>query len=315
MADLDTIQDIESPAFQPQPAVGKSTLAVITGASSGIGLELARIAAAHGHDLVIAARHLGAAFAGREALEQQGRSVVTVEADLSTRDGVDRLMEAIGDRPVAILCANAGEGLGEGFLEQDFDRVRHMIDTNITGTIDLVQRVAGRMREAGHGRILFTGSIAGLAPGPFQAAYGASKAFINSFGEALREELKGSGVVVTVLMPGATDTRFFERAGMLDTKVGAGRKDDPRKVAEAGWKALMAGDDHVVAGPRNKVEAFVSNILPEPLKARRFRSLSEPGSAAGGGAMVPLLIAGGVAAGAIALAARWSRGRRPAYIA
>lgn len=308
MADLDNIQDFENPAAPPQAPGGKSTLAVITGASSGIGLELARIAAAHGHDLVIVARHLGAAFAGREALEQQGRSVVAVEADLATRDGVDRLMEAIGDRPVAILCANAGEGLGEGFLDQEFDRVRHMIDTNITGTIDLVQRVATRMRAEGFGRILFTGSIAGLAPGPLQAAYGASKAFINSFGEALREELKESGVVITVLMPSATDTRFFERAGMLDTKVGAGPKADPRKVAQAGWKALMAGDDHVVAGPRNKVEALVSNILPEPLKAKRFRALSEPGSATGGGGLLPLLLAGGVAAGAVA--ALWSRSRR-----
>jgi short-subunit dehydrogenase len=310
MADFEHVQDFEAPIIHPQPDPGTATLAVITGASSGIGLELARIAASRGHDLVLVARHLGTAFAGREALEQQGRTVVTVEADLSTRDGVDRLMDAIGDRPVAILCANAGEGLGDGFLEQDFDRVRHMIDTNITGTIDLVQRVATQMRAEGFGRILFTGSIAGVAPGPFQAAYGASKAFINSFAQALREELMGSGVVVTVLMPGATDTRFFERAGMLDTKVGAGAKDDPRDVAEAGWKALMSGDDHVVAGAKNKAEALVSNILPEPLKARRFRSMSEPGSAERSSPMLPLLLAGGLAAGALALATRWSSGVR-----
>jgi short-subunit dehydrogenase len=220
---------------------------------------------------------------------------------------VESLLEAIGEQPVDLLFANAGEGLGDGFLNQDFARVRHMIDTNITGTLALVQQVAQRMRDRGRGRILFTGSIAGTAPGPYQAAYGGTKAFLNSFAEALRQELSDIGVNVTVLMPGATDTRFFARAGMTDTRVGAGRKQDPASVAQAGWQAVMAGDDKVVAGAANKAQVLLARVLPPPVSAKRFGHISEPGSAQSGrqAAVVPLVLLGsGLAAGALALLAR-----------
>lgn len=281
---------------------GSKGLAVITGGSSGIGLELARIAASHGHDLVIAADR----FPDAVEADLKSGSVERVEADLATPDGVDRLIAAIGDRPVELLFANAGEGLGDAFLAQDFDRVRHMIDTNITGTLALVQQVARRMRQEGRGRILFTGSIAGTAPGPYQAAYGGTKAFINSFAEALREELADSGVSVTVLMPGATETRFFTRAGSTDTRVGAGAKQDPLSVAEAGWQAMMAGDDKVVAGAANKAQVLLARVLPPPVSAKRFGHLSEPGGARNGSmAVVPLVLIGsGLAAGALTLLAR-----------
>jgi len=207
------------------------SLAVVTGASTGIGRELARLAAEEGHDLVIAADQgpLDEAAAQFRAL---GASVEAVEADLSTSFGVDKLVLAIAGRPVDVLAANAGHGLGHAFLEKPFNEARHVIDTNITGTLDLIHRVVNEMRRRGRGRVLITGSIAGLMPGSFQAVYNGTKAFIDSFSLALRNELKDSGVTVTCLMPGATETHFFERADMLDTQVGTGerpiRRTSPR---------------------------------------------------------------------------------------
>ncbi len=182
-------------------------------------------------------------------------------------------------RPVDALLANAGHGLGKAFLDQDFDAVRDVIDTNITGTIYLVHKVGKEMRGRGAGRILFTGSIAGFMPGTFQAVYNGTKAFIDSFSFALRNELKDSGVTVTVLMPGATDTEFFARADMLDTKVGAGKKDDPADVAKVGFKAMMDGEGDVVSGLKNKIQATVANVTPASVLAEMHRKQAEPGSA------------------------------------
>jgi short-subunit dehydrogenase len=282
-------------------------LAVITGASSGIGLELARIAADRGYRIIAAADTRPAD--GVTALDEAA-DVEWVEADLATSDGVAALLAAVGADQIALLCANAGEGLGDAFVDQDFGRVRHMIDTNITGTVELVQEVARRMQAESSGRILLTGSVAGVAPFPYQAAYGATKAFVNSFGEALRHELKDSGVSVTVLMPGATDTAFFARAGLGGTRVGEGGKADPADVANAGWEAMMAADDKVVAGFGNKVQALVSRIAPAPLVAKHTGRLSEPGGAQKMSALVPLL-AGGVVLGGVAALMLAGSGRSP----
>lgn len=253
-------------------------LAVVTGASSGIGLELARQCAEHGFDLMLAAdQPLDEAAAIVRAL---GANVDCVEADLATATGVERLHAAIGARPVEALLANAGHGLGHAFLDQDFHEVRHVIDTNITGTVDLIQRVGRQMRTNGRGRILITGSIAGFMPGSFQAVYNGTKAFIDSFSFALRNELKDSGVTVTCLMPGATDTRFFARADMLDTQVGADDdKADPADVARTGFEAMMDGEGDVVAGWKNKVQAAMANVTPSAVLAERHRKMAEPGSA------------------------------------
>src|SRR5205823_14332733 len=178
-----------------------------------------------------------------------------------------------------VLCANAGHGLGRGFLEQDFSDVRHVIDTNITGTVYLIQRVARDMRSRGAGRILITGSIAGFMPGTFQAVYNGTKAFIDSFSFALRAELKDSGVTVTCLMPGATETDFFERANMMDTKVGTQKKDDPADVAKTGFDAMMRGDGDVVTGWKNKFGSAVANVTPAGALARQDRGMAEPGFA------------------------------------
>jgi short-subunit dehydrogenase len=194
-------------------------LAVVTGASTGIGYELAKCCAEHGFDLVIAADEPKINTAA-EALRRSDTRVAPVEADLATIEGVDKLLAVVAGRPVDALLANAGRGLGKGFLDQDFAAVRRVVDTNINGTLYLVQKIGRDMRAAGKGRVLITGSIAGFMPGTYQAVYNGTKAFLDSFSFALRHELNNTGITVTCLMPGATETDFFERADMMDTKIG-----------------------------------------------------------------------------------------------
>lgn len=251
---------------------------IVTGASTGIGRELAIIAARNGYDLLLAADTAGLAEVA-DVCRSAGAAVDTIEADLAAQDGVDQLYAATQGRAIDALFANAGHGLGRAFLEQDFDEVRHVIDTNITGTIYLIQLVARDMVELGDGRILITGSIAGFMPGSFQAVYNGTKAFIDSFSYALRNELKDTGVTVTCLMPGATETAFFERADMLDTKVGTDEKDDPVAVAKAGFDALMAGDAEVVSGWKNKLQTVIANVTPAETLAEQHRTMAEPGTA------------------------------------
>jgi short-subunit dehydrogenase len=257
-------------------SAGGRPLAVVTGASAGIGYELAKICATEGYDLVIAADQ-PKIHAAAEEFRGLGAAVEAVEVDLAELAGVDRLYAAIGGRPVAALLANAGHGLGKGFLDQDFSDVRHVIDTNITGTIYLVQKVGRDMRARGEGRILLTGSIAGFMPGTFQAVYNGTKAFIDSFSFAVRAELKGSGVTVTCLMPGATETEFFERADMVDTKVGQGKKDDPADVARTGFDAMIRGDGDVVSGWQNKLQTAIASVTPSGVLAEMHRDMAEPG--------------------------------------
>jgi uncharacterized protein len=252
-------------------------LAIVTGASSGIGYELAAICAPKGFDLLIAADSDEIQDAAAQ-FRQLGANVDALELDLATMEGVDAVCEAVRGRPVELLLANAGHGLGGDFPDQNFDEARHVIDTNVTGTICLIQRVGRTMRDRHRGRILITGSIAGITPGTFNAVYNGTKAFIDSFSFALRAELKGTGVTVTCLMPGATETDFFARADMLDTKVGQSEKDDPVDVAQIGFDAMMRGDGDVVSGWKNKFYSAVANITPAGVLAERHRTEAEPGS-------------------------------------
>jgi short-subunit dehydrogenase len=252
-------------------------LAVVTGASSGIGKELAQLCVEHGFDLVIAADD-PAIEAAAQQFRAQGAAVDALEVDLASTDGVDRLYDLINGRPVDALLANAGHGLGKGFLDQDFDAVRHVIDTNITGTIYLIQKVGRDMRTRNAGRILIVGSIAGFMPGTYQAVYNGTKAFIDSFSFALRAELKETGITVTCLMPGATETEFFERADLTDTKVGQDEKDNPAKVAKDGFEAMMKGHGDVVSGWKNKLQTTIANITPAGMLAEQHRKMAEPGS-------------------------------------
>jgi short-subunit dehydrogenase len=268
--------DTMAPGAAREPDGGRG-LAVVTGASTGIGHELAICCARHGFDLVVAADEPGIHEAA-DRFRAFGASVEAVETDLSILDGVDELCAATRGRPVDALLANAGRGLGHGFLEQDFDAVRRVVDTNVTGTLYLIQRIGRDMVRARSGRILVTGSVAGYIPGSFQAVYNGTKAFIGSFSLALRDELKDTGVTVTCLMPGPTETEFFQRAGLEDTKVGQAEKANPADVARTGFDAMLRGDGDVVAGWTNKLQTMMASVTPSGVLAAMHRSMAEPGS-------------------------------------
>lgn len=252
--------------------------AIVTGASTGIGLELARRCAKEGYDLLIAADEPAIEQAAT-SLRGSGAEVEAVQADLATTEGVDRLYAAVRGRAVDALLANAGRGLGHAFFDQEFAKVRRVIDTNITGTVYLIHKIGNDMRRRNAGRILITGSIAGFMPGSFQAVYNGTKAFLNSFSFALREELKDTDVTVTCLMPGATETEFFRRAEMMDTKIGREEKDDAAEVANNGFDAMIKGKGDVVSGLRNKVQSAVANVTPAGVLAGQHRKKAEPGTA------------------------------------
>ncbi|MBK0391366.1 SDR family NAD(P)-dependent oxidoreductase [Ramlibacter algicola] len=256
-------------------------LAVVTGASSGIGYHLAVLAARHGYDLVLAAD----TPLQQAVLDCQAEGAVRVDAcevELASKQGVDELLSKLQGREIDALLANAGHGLAGAFLDQAFDEVQHVIDTNVTGTIYLIQQVARGMVARKQGRILVTGSIAGFQPGSFHAVYNGSKAFVDSFAHALRNELKGTGVTVSLLMPGPTDTEFFERSGLTaaETKVGVDmKKDDPAMVARVGFDAMLKGEADVVAGWKSKMQVIASKVLPAQAVAETHRKLAQPGSA------------------------------------
>ncbi|MGJ4929259.1 SDR family NAD(P)-dependent oxidoreductase [Bradyrhizobium sp. HKCCYLS2038] len=252
--------------------------AIVTGASTGIGLELARCCADDGFDVLIAADEPAIEQAAA-SLRAEGGKVEAVQADLATSEGVEKLYAAVKGRPVDALLANAGRGLGHAFLDQDLKDIRRVIDTNVTGTVELIHRIGNDMRARNAGRILITGSIAGFIPGSFQAIYNASKSFLNSFSLALREELKDTEITVTCLMPGATETEFFRRADMMDTKVGTEKKDDAGDVARQGFQAMMDGESDVVTGMKNKLQTSVANVVPAETLAKQHRKMAEPGTA------------------------------------
>ncbi|MEH1944476.1 MAG: SDR family NAD(P)-dependent oxidoreductase [Nostoc sp.] len=257
-------------------------LAVVTGASNGIGYELAKQFAQNGFDLLVTATGSSINEAA-QAFEGLGAKVETVQADLASYEGVETLYNQIKatGRPVDAIAINAGVGVGGEFArETDLKDELNLIDLNVVSSVHLAKRVVKDMVERGEGRILFTSSIAALMPGPFETVYAASKAFVHSFSEGLRNELKDTGVTVTALMPGPTDTNFFHRAGMDDTKVGADQKDDPAEVAKQGFEALMAGKDAIIAGSlKTKLQGTASQVLPDTVNAELHRKLSEPGSA------------------------------------
>src|SRR3954466_4448263 len=260
-------------------ATSSGKFSVVTGASTGIGLELAKHCAKDGYDLLIVADEPDIHNAA-EILKALGNgNVQSMEADLATVNGVDRLVEAIGGRPVDHLMANAGRGLGHALLDQNWDETRRVVDTNITGTIYLIHKIGREMRNHGQGRILITGSIAGFMPGSYQAVYNGTKAFLDSFSYALREELRDTGVTVTCLMPGATETEFFERADLMDTRIGTEKKMDPAEVAKQGYEAMMNGEGEVITGWKNKMQAAMAHVMPADQLAKQHTKEAAPGTA------------------------------------
>jgi uncharacterized protein len=257
-------------------------LAVVTGASSGIGYELARELTERDFDvLVVAENDEVTRVPGK--LERPGVQVTAIRADLTKPSEVDGLAEKITAlaRPVDVLAVNAGVGVSGGFVRGTvLEDQLAVVDLNVRSAVQLTKRLLPAMVDRGSGRVLFTSSIAATSPGPFQAVYHGSKAFLQSFAQGLREELRGTGVTVTAAMPGPTETRFFERAGMLDTKLGTGRKDSAAEVASQAVAATLAGKDHVVTGSlRNKVQSVLGRVVPDRILTSVGRKMSAPGTA------------------------------------
>jgi short-subunit dehydrogenase len=253
-------------------------LALVTGASSGIGLELARQFAAHDFDVVVTAEDGELAVAAAD-LRSTGAVVHEVRADLRSDAGVRQLWAEVTGlgRPLDAAALDAGVGRGGAFLDTHLQDEFDVIDLNVRSTVHLAKLVLRDMATRDRGRVLVTSSIASTMPGSFQAVYNASKSFVQSFTEALQEELKDTGITLTSLMPGPTETEFFERADMLDTRIGKGRKDDAGQVAEQGFEALMKGERKVVAGSlTTKAQGLVSRVLPDSLKAKGHRQMAEP---------------------------------------
>jgi uncharacterized protein len=267
-----------------RPLDGNPSLALVTGASSGIGLELAREFVAHGHDVLVAAEDDGIGRVAEHLADDGPGTVTPIQVDLATRTGVQQLIDRVRAMPVPLRAAaiNAGVGVSGAFVETDVAAHLRLLDLNVTGAVQLAHGVLEDMAAQGAGAVLFTSSIAATMPGPFMSTYNASKSFLLSFAEALRVELADAGVTVTALMPGPTDTNFFARADMEDTKLGQADKDDPRDVARDGYAALMRDDDHVVAGSfKNKAQAMAGKFMPYERTAKVHGAMSEPGSADG----------------------------------
>lgn len=252
-------------------------LAVVTGASSGIGKQLAIQLAARDHDLVVCAEDAGIETAA-EGLRLGGVTVTPVQADLATPEGVEQLVTVVesAGHPVDVLCLNAGVGVSGPFVEVPLEDDLRLLDLNIRSAVHTAKRLLPDMATRGQGRVLITSSVAATMPGPWYATYAASKSFLLSFAEAIRYELKDTGVTVTALMPGPTDTNFFDRAGMQGTTADEGAKDDPADVAKDGIEAMVNGKDRIVAHSwRNKVQVAMAKGTPEPLKAMTHAQLTK----------------------------------------
>jgi short-subunit dehydrogenase len=254
-------------------------LAIITGASNGIGYQLALQLAQNGHDLVATGRS-EKIFQAAEDFKRYGAEVTAVQADLSQPEEVERFWKeatALG-RPIAVAVINAGIGVGgAAFWNTDLDEELKLIDVNVTSVVHLAKRVVTHMQANQSGRILFTSSISATQPTPYETVYGPSRAFVFSFAESLREELKTEGVSVTALLPGATDSDFHARAGMGNTDIGRMKKNDRVLVAKQGYEAMMKGRDHVVGGDwATKRAGFFNRFLTETYKAARQGRAAKP---------------------------------------
>jgi short-subunit dehydrogenase len=257
-------------------------LALVTGASSGIGLSLAKDLVSRGYDIVVCSAGERLATA-TQTLQSSEVEVISVEADLATREGVEELWQTVKGlgRPIEIACINAGVGVGGLFAETDLDEEVNMIDLNCTGTVHLAKHVIKEMLKQGQGKILFTASIAGEMVAPREAVYAATKAFVLSFAHSVRYELRDTNITVTALQPGPTDTDFFHRAGMDDTEVGQKGKSEsqPDDVARQGIEALLAGKDHVyAASAKTKLEGMLGNLVPGAVKGAMHEKMAKPTS-------------------------------------
>jgi short-subunit dehydrogenase len=252
--------------------------ALITGGTSGIGKELAKLFAKDQYNLIIVARDQGELDSTANELSTSGIKIETIAKDLSNMDEAFVLCQELGTRQIDVLVNDAGQGVYGLFKDNDIERELDIVHLNICATVILTKHFLQQMVERGEGKILNLGSVAGKLPGPWQAVYHATKAFILSFTTAVREEVKDSGVTLTALMPGITDTDFFNKAGMNDSKALQDEdvKADPREVAKDGYDALMAGDDRIISGFKNKLEVNTANLMPDSTVAHNLYEQQKP---------------------------------------
>lgn len=253
-------------------------LAVVTGASSGIGLELLKLFVRDGYDVVAVAEQPEVESVASRVDSSNG-AVRPVVADLRTAAGVELVGKALttDGRPLAAAALNAGIGRGGTFVDTDLAALLDIVDLNVRGTVHLAKLVLDAMTGAGSGKVLVTSSVAATLPGPYQTVYNASKSFLQSFSDGLQAELTATGVTLTSLMPGATETDFFRRARLLDSVMGRMPKDDPADVARAGYDAMQAGKRKVVAASlMSKVLGAAGAALPVSVKAAAHKVLAKP---------------------------------------
>lgn len=254
--------------------------ALITGATSGIGNELAKLFAKDQYNLIIVGRDQQQLDTTANELKQNGIDVITMVKDLFNRDEVFSLCDDVAQTgiQVDVLVNDAGQGLYGLFQDNDLDRELKIIDLNIAALTILTKHFLKEMVARNSGKILNLASIASTAPGPWQAVYHGTKAYVLSLTEAIREEVKDTEIVITALLPGVTDTDFFNKAGMQDSKIVQDKSAmaDPAKVAKDGYDALMAGTDKVVSGLKNKVQVAMGNVTPDTTLAHMMAEQQKP---------------------------------------
>jgi short-subunit dehydrogenase len=257
-------------------------IALITGASSGIGLELAKQFAENGHDLIVVAEDPEGLDSAALMLRELGARVDAIEADLADHGGARRVFDEVQrlGRDIDVLVNNAGVGVYGKFIETDLEEEVSMIHLNTIAYVQLTKLFAPRMVQRGAGRILMTASVASKMPVPYLTVYGATKAFVYEFAQGLREELKESGVTVTALLPGPTDTNFFDRAHAQDSKIVDEKLTDPADVARAGFEAVMKGEDRVIVPLKYKLQTAMNQVVPDAMVAKQARKKHEPKDAA-----------------------------------
>lgn len=253
--------------------------ALITGGTSGIGYELAKLFASDGYNLILVARtQTDLEVQAKAFMQQYGIEVVTLAKDLFDAKAAFEIHEAVQQKnlTVDVLVNDAGQGQYGLFAEQDIHRLLAIIQLNVCSLTVLTQLFLKDMVARNEGKILMLASIASETPGPWQAVYHATKAYVLSLAEGVRQELKDTKVTITALQPGATDTDFFRKADMLDSKIMDSKLSDPAQVAKDGYDALMKGDDKIVSGFKNKVLIAASNVLPDTTVAAQMDKMQQP---------------------------------------
>lgn len=257
-----------------------SKYALVTGGTSGIGYELAKLLAKDGYNIILVARgEEGLENAKKELESTYNIEALTISKDLFYAGNAFELVDEVREKGIRvdILVNDAGQGLYGEFKDTDIQRELEIVQLNISSLLVLTKSFLQDMVARGQGKILNLASIAGKLPGPRQAVYHGTKAFVHSFTEAIRSELKDSGVTITSLLPGATDTDFFNKAGMQESKiVQEGELADPAKVARDGYDALMSGDDMVISGFKNKMQVGMSNVMPDSAVADKMKKQQAP---------------------------------------